>query len=651
MTKVYVDIETYSAADLPKVGVYRYAADPAFLILLAAWSVDGGPVEVDTDPAAMRARLQRHLDDPDTVFVAHNAAFERVCFSALLGMPPGAYLPPERWHDTQAVAAQQGWPQGLGMLARALGGERKDEAGTRLINLFSKPSRKGTRTLPAERPDEWLDYMLYCVQDVVTLVDVHQQLGGHATAAERQVFLTDQRINDRGISIDVPMARTAVQVAERNAEELKFEFVETTGYAVANPSSVQQVRAWLLATGLTEEQVPDLKKATVQALLDGPLDADQRRALELRQDLALVASKKFASASNSALEDGRLRGSFRYFGAHTGRWAGRGVQLQNLPREQLETEAETAAAIDRLKRHHVADSYTLKALVRALFTGPFTVVDYSAIEARVLAWLAGEQWALDAFRAGRDIYVETAERMGGLTRSQGKVAVLALGYNGGINSLKAMGGARTYYDPATNLVVPAGEVTPDTPMRDMHDEEYRRLVEQWRRANSSIVRLWAALGDAFGDGGKVGQHLEVSASHDAMGRAVHLHLPSGRAISYRGTKWERYRQPAPDGRMVAKEGWRYADPRNPFNAAQRIGTYGGRLAENATQAVARDILAEALVRLEERGYRVVGHVHDEVLVEGEHDVDEVAAVMSELPSWATDLPIAGEGYTADRYRK
>jgi DNA polymerase len=273
----------------------------------------------------------------------------------------------------------------------------------------------------------------------------------------------------------------------------------------------------------------------------------------------------------------------------------------------------------------------LKKLVRALFVGPFTVVDYSAIEARVVAWLAREEWALQAFRDHRDIYVETAARMSTpgneLTRFQGKVAVLALGYNGGINSLRAMGA-------------------------EGDDEDLKRLVVQWRKSNSRITRLWQKLGDAFSDTGEAGPHLRLTESEDKLGRALHMWLPSGRAITYHGVKWERYVVVDPKtGKMVHKEGWRYADPKNPFNYRQRIGTYGGRLTENATQAVARDIMAEALVRLEDKGFRPVAHVHDEIIVEGEHDVEEIKAIMTEVPSWAEGLPIDGEGFTCARYRK
>lgn len=312
------------------------------------------------------------------------------------------------------------------------------------------------------------------------------------------------------------------------------------------------------------------------------------------------------------------------------------LMLKDLDPERAESykasclEQTTEAFIMALLDGESVTNDDLKRGVRPLFQGPFTVVDYAAIEARVIAWLAGEWWAIEAFLAGRDIYVETAERMSTpshpLGRSEGKVAVLALGYQGAINSLRAMGA-------------------------EGNDAALDRLVKQWRKANAKIVRLWADLEDAFANTGKAGR-LTVTESEDKMGRAVHMHLPSGRSISYHGVRWERFKVVDPvTGKTKTKEGWRYADPKAPFNPNQRIQTYGGRLTENATQAVARDIMAEALVRLEDRGYKVVAHVHDEIIVEGEHDWREISKIMCEIPEWAQGLPVDGDGFTCSRYRK
>lgn len=630
--RLRIDIETRSRVDLKKYGVYPYAACPDFRILMASWSLDGSTVR--TALSSKEIRAIPGLDDPDVTKVAHNAQFERVCFSRFQGLPVGTYLPPEHWHDTQAVATEYGWPMSLDALAKAIGADPKDSAGTRLINLFCKPNRKGGWNGPDTHPMEWLEFIAYCEQDVETLAQVDDLLGDFPTETERRVFFTDQHINDHGIKIDRTLAEQASAAAEDNRMEQELRVMHLTG--VANPGSQPQFLAWCKAD--ISPRIPNLQAATIEKLLASPkLSPVQREVLELRQELALVASKKFTTALAAVGPDDRLRGTLKFFGAHTGRWSGRGTQVQNLPREAFtivdpQTDKEVhdpvaeEAAIARLVLEGEASSLDLKKLVRPLFIGDpgFTVVDYASIEARVIAWLADEEWALEAFRKGRDIYVETANRMGGLTRAQGKVAVLALGFAGGINSLRVMGAE--------------GE-----------DRELQFLVDQWRRANRQIVRLWMDLADAVADAGSVpepvGQHLAVSRS----GETVRLHLPSGRAIVYHGMRWERYRVIDPStGKSKAKEGWRYDDPKKP---GMRIGTYGGRLAENATQATARDILAEALVRLHSRGYHPVAHVHDEILVEGLHPVAEVAGVMCQSPAWAAGMPISAEGFTTTRYRK
>lgn len=602
---------------------YRYAEDPDFAFLMVAWAVDDGPVQVAFTREEINGIPYRH--DPDTLKVAHNAAFERICFSRQGRRSVGSYLPPEEWHDTMAIAGEKGYPQSLGKLAVALGVEEKDEAGTALINWFCKPDRNGNFRRPEDHPEKWQRFVEYCRQDVVTLRAVHRKLGGWPNHTERSVYHTDQRINDRGMRLDLELAAAAETTAEDNRLTDELEISAITG--VANPGSRDQLMAWFRERSDQEERgaaaaypgaVPfdhpnDLQAATVEKLLQQDLPGDVRRVLELRQGLALVAAKKFTAGLLASNSDGRMRGGFRFFGAHTGRWAGKGVQPHNFPREQLATEAETSAAILDVKMGLGADALTLKALVRPMIMGPLTVVDYAAIEARVISWLAGEQWALDAFNDGRDIYVETAGRMGPqYSRRHGKVAVLALGYNGGVNSLRALGATGT-------------------------DDELQGIVNTWRSANQRIVRFWKDLETAFRSGGPVGEHLRVES--DGGDRAIVL--PSGRSIVYHDVhaRWK-------ETQYGRKLGLDFQDPRTGF----RTSTYGGRLSENVTQAVARDVLAEALVRLEARGYPVVGHVHDEVLVEGS-DVPGVTAVMTESPPWAGGLPIAAEGDTCDRYRK
>jgi DNA polymerase len=604
---LFVDIETKSGTDLTESGVYRYVEDPDFEILMAAWSVDGGEVLAATGEDNIRNIPG--LFNPSVVKVAHNAAFERVCFSRLAGLPSGTYLDPEQYHDTQAVAGERGYPQKLERLAVALGAEPKDPAGAALIRFFCMPKRGGGFNRPQDHPEKWAAFVSYCKQDVSTLIDVHNLLGDFPTAMERAVYLADQRINDRGIRVDLELARNAAAAAEDNQMTQELEVMNLTG--VANPNSNPQMLAWLRSSGLS---VPNMQAATVERLLSsGSLTYTQRRVLELRQELALVASKKYTTALASASGGDRLRGCFRFFGAHTGRWTGSGVQPQNLPREHLDSDAEVEAAILDLALGLGGEATTLKALVRPMFLVDGAVVDYAAIEARVLSWLAGEEWALEAFRVGRDIYVETAERMGGLTRFQGKVAVLALGYNGGTAALRRMGA-------------------------EGDDAALQYLVTQWRRANPAVVEMWKTMEQAFWLGGKVGEHLRVERTRPG---SRYIHLPSGRSIAYHEVT-----RSAVETEYGPKMRIQFVDPRRGF----RTDTYGGKLSENVTQAVARDLLAEALVRLDAAGLTVVGHVHDEVLVEG-GSVDEVTKWMTQQPDWAAGLPLDGEGFTCGRYKK
>lgn len=621
-SRLYIDIETRSRVDLKKSNVYRYVEDPDFAILLAAYAIDDGPIVLASTPEEIAAIP--YLRDPSVEKVAHNAAFERICFSAFYGLPVGTYLDPAEWDDTMPLASEHGYPASLDGAAKALGAPEKDSAGAHLIRYFSVPNRKGTFNGPEDSPERWEEFGRYVVQDVDTLREIARRLPAWPPG-ERELFVADQRINDRGIRLDRPLAEAAVDAGEINLIEQELEFIGLTG--VANPNSLPQVLAWFESHGLP---LPNLRAETVEATLKELRSAPENardevaiRVLELRQDLALVASKKYLSALGSVSSDDRLRGAFRFFGAHTGRWAGRGVQLHNLPRAQLDSEEETEAAIAALHAGDGAGSYTLKALVRALFTGPFVVSDYSAIEARVVAWLAGEQWVLDAFEAGRDIYVETAGRMFDLDeeaararRHEGKVAVLALGYNGGVGSLRAMGAEGV-------------------------DAHLQGLVDRWRRTNPAIVEMWKDLDRAFYHGGEVGSgRIRV----EVEGRDRYLRLPSGRAITFHGVAAKTEMGPFGPRRRLT-----FRDPRRNW---ARVDTYGGRLTENVTQAVARDVLGASLIELAERGYSVVGHVHDEVLVEGgPEDLDEVVDAMCAKPSWAEGLPIAAEAFTTARYRK
>lgn len=663
MSRLHIDLETRSQVDLKTAGVYRYVRCPDFKILMASWSLDGSPIRTALSDDEIQAIPG--LWDPDVTKVAHNAAFERVCFSEF-GMrryngsmtwdPP--YLPPEQWDDTQARAGALGYPQSLGRLALELGAAPKDSAGSRLISLFSKPRRDGGWNGPETHPLEWLDFIAYCEQDVDTLVEIDKRLGDFPTEHERAVYHTDQRINDRGIAIDLELAEEAVRAGVIVTQAQKERVTEITEGAVANAKSVDQLKAWLHQRG---QPLPNLQAKTVKEWLEQVIPDDVREVLELRQELALAAPAKFASALESHV-DGRLHGGFHYFGAHTGRWAGRRTQPHNLPRlaftrtrpdgkEEWDRVAEMEAILT-LKLGGLVSAEELKKLVRPLFVGPFTVVDYRSIEAFVIAWLAGEDWVLEVAQDHtRDIYVETAERMGGLTRPQGKIAVLALGFGGGSGSLRAMAGDRDYM-PEGSLQAERGQseacgvITGYEAKRilDATDEElYDRFVNPWRAANPNTVRLWRKIENAFLAGGSAGPHLYV----ERDGNDRYVRLPSGRAICYHKCGFRKMRKFNKRTReWEVKKVLSFWSPQG--KAAE---TYGGRLAENATQAVARDLLADALVRLEAQGYPVALHVHDEVGVEGQHDVELIWKIVTTAPSWAEGLPVDGEGFVTERYRK
>ena len=402
--------------------------------------------------------------------------------------------------------------------------------------------------------------------------------------------------------MDADLIVRAMAADEVNRTEALAETAALTG--CANPNSVTQLGKWL--------GMPSLAADAVTAQLAVEDDPARRRVLELRQVVAGSAVKKYGAAQAMRCADGRARGQFRFFGAHTGRWSGRGVQLQNLPREHFETLTERDAVLLDLDLGLGATPRELKALIRPMLLGPLTVVDFSQIEARVIAWLAGEQWVLDAFKGGRDIYVETAEAMGPrFTRQQGKTAVLACGFGGSVGALRRMGAVGS-------------------------DEYLMPIVEGYRKANAAIVRLWYGLWDAFLYGGSYGP-LTVK----KLGKDRHLILPSGRAIVYRSV--QRF-QGADDDRPQ----WYFHGGRG------RAKLWHGVIVENVTQAVARDLLAAALLQLdhiEDTRHSVIGHVHDEVILEGEHEVAAIVELMCAAPDWAAGLPMGAAGFVCDRYQK
>lgn len=641
MRTLSIDIETFSKASLPSVGVYRYAADESFRILLLAYAVDGGEVQI-VDLASgeqIPGDVLDALEDPGVVKSAFNAAFERVCLSAHLGRR----LDPEGWRCSMVWASFAGVPLDLAGVATALRLDtEKMGEGKNLIRYFSLPARPTKanggreRNLPEHAPEAWETFKAYCKRDVEVELAITKQL--HAMpmpAREWDNYRDDQRINDRGVRIDDALAAGAVRADTEGRAETLERMRELTG--VDNPASVTQLLTWLHAQGL---QIDSLAKADVAAALEGA-HGDVAEVLALRQEMAKSSVKKYERMLACRCPDGRAHGLLQFMGAgRTGRWAGRLVQVQNLPRQSI-SDLEAAADLVRTGHADMLETLwgsapqVLSELIRAAFVAEpgsrFLVADYSAIEARTIAWLAGEQWVLDLFEAGGDIYCETGTRMfrqvvekHSPLRQRAKVAVLACGYQGGVGALKTMGGEKL----------------------GLSEEEMADIVAAWRAANPAIARLWwdinAAAIAVIKDGGTrtVGR---IRLAHDKG--ALIITLPSGRPLVYPSPRIGENRF---GGESITHMGvginrkW------------GRIETYGGKLTENIVQATARDILAHAIARLERSGYPVVMHIHDEVVTEvpeGEGSVDELCALMSQAPPWADGLPLAAEGFESTYYRK
>lgn len=654
-TLMFIDFETYSSVNLRDCGAYPYMASPDFapLIMTYRYGVDG-QTKIAQGEAEIKWALRGLNEREHVTFVAHNANFERLVLSRIFDYAPGTFIPPERFIDTMAMGRSLGFPGSLADLSRALHVEEKDSAGTALIAMFCVPSKKtGRAATPEERPEEWAAFCRYAIQDVDTMVEVYTALTtryGGFPEGEREVWNADQRINDRGILVDAELAVRCMDIAAV-VKDLHLQHMGRIS-GLANPNSTAQVVAWvnrrLVEAGVMDGQndVPVFKdtgtplksvdKASVAYLLSRTdLPRDVRTFLEERAASNAASVAKFKAMTNRLGVGNRVRGTIQYFGAHTGRWAGRGVQLQNLPSVTAGDDEKTQAFVDRVM-NEPAENFSiseLKPLIRGALMAPagqtLTVCDYSAIEARVLAWLAGEEWVLEAFRAGRDIYIETAARMYHVPyeeakplRKKGKVAVLALGYGGGINALKAMGAEGT-------------------------DAELEEIKQTYRAANPRIAKFWADMDRAMRNrSGRVGEYITV---HPKANGLVTIKLPSGRELLYHKLHF----------RTVSKfdkevEALHFLDPKSHRAV---IPTYGGRLTENVTQAVARDVLAHALVNLDRENVPVVAHVHDEVIVEGGVTVERMKELMGAgvgnplAPPWSEGLPLAAEGYYCARYRK
>lgn len=640
-SELHLDIETYSTVDLKKNTVYRYVEDKHWMILICSWCIGQG--EIHTAYGHEEISGIPGLFDPNVKKIAHNSDFERINFSALKGLPVGTYIDPEEYIDTAVLASLWGYPRSLKGFCKVVGGEAKDEAGGRLINMFSVPNRRGGRTLPEERPANWDAYVEYNRQDVISMRDNIYRLGkGFPSTAEYEAWITATRINDRGIKIDTALAGAAHRQYEDNKKKDLARVKEITG--LANPNSVQQFKGWLADQGFEMESID---KAHVTELLErDDLPDEVREAVERKQLAALSAATKYVIAQGSTNSDGRLRGTIKYSNANTGRMTGVTLSPHNLPRDHFtdadgehNTEAEQAA-IDKLLAGVHVGSEDLKKLVRPLLVGPFTVSDYSAIEARLTAWAAGEDSVLESFRNGEDIYVATAERMGGakagFDRQRGKSATLGCGFGGGAGALLNLGGAKIY---------PKG--TPD----DVIWEGLTSLVETWRVAHPHIVSWWKQVHTAFDKGGPASRRIPVDV--EIVGNDRYVWLPSGRALVYHNCRREYVQPKDRNGKPLPYRRRAWVCDAVVGNGTQRRIVGGPTQVENIIQAIGRDLLTHALVNVERAGFRTVTHVHDEIVTEttGGLTVERLSSLMCDLPDWAEGLPVEAAGYTTQRYRK
>ena len=671
---LYTDIETYSATDIRSAGSYKYMDDPAFEILLLSFAWDDGPVGVLdlTDPSD-HEELQdiiAGLKDPDVIKIAHNSAFERRAYHRAFCF----YQPPEQWVDTMILCAMNGLPMSLESAGEVLGlEEQKIKEGAALISYFCKPCKPTisnggrTRNLPQHAPDKWERFKAYAKRDVEVMRTIHKMLKRYQIPDfERELWATDARINERGVLVDIAFAESAIAVDDAFTAEHTKEMQLLTG--LDNPNSVAQLKEWLATVGI---DCDSLNKETVGDLQKTVLDPTTKRVLELRQLLGKTSTTKYKAMTAAACEGNRVRGLLQYYGAgRTGRWAGRLVQVQNLPQNHLDhigtvREIVRNRDLETLELCYDSVPDVLSQLIRTAFIAKdghtFLVADYSAIEARVIAYLAGEQWRMDVFAKGGDIYCSSASQMfkvpvekngiNGHLRQKGKVAELACGYGGGVAALKAFGAEKM----------------------GLTEEEMQDIVTQWRLASPTIPRLWRRIEDAakaaiqnpgrrcavlrkYQDVERARQNEAVtggkgySAEFNAGGTvctfwrdkdALRCKLPSGRVLSYWGARLDN------DGKIC------FMGQNQTTRKWERTDTWGGKLVENVVQAFARDCLAVALLRLEKAGFEICFHVHDEIVAEAPDGArwEDMAKIMGKPIDWAPGLLLRADGYDTKFYMK
>ncbi|WP_274355954.1 DNA polymerase [Ligilactobacillus salivarius] len=643
MKIISIDIETYASANLGKTGVYRYAASADFELLLFGYAVDFGAVQVVdlTQGEQIPDDILQALDDPRIIKSAFNAQFERVCLSRFAGHR----LDPSGWHCSRVWSATLGLPLSLKDVGTVLGlDKQKLTAGKELVKYFCTPctptkaNHQRTRNFPYHAPDKWQDFKYYNQRDVEVEMEISQKLRRYPVPqSEWELYWMDQRINDRGIEIDQTLVKNAITCDTTFREHYLTKSQKLTG--LENPNSPIQLKNWLNEHGV---QVDSLAKAAVSDLVQNTT-GDVKEVLNLRQLLSKSSIKKYVAMQNAICPDGRVHGLLQFYGAtRTGRWAGRLVQVQNLPRNSL---SELQAVRELVKQGNfeilgmLYDSVpdVLSQLIRTAFIPKagcsFYVADFSAVEARVIAWLSGEAWRQKAFANNKDIYCESASQMFGVPvvkhgingelRQKGKIAELALGYGGSVGALKAMG--------ATKM--------------GLTDDELPPLVSMWREASPKIVQFWWDVDKAAKD--CIRTHLPTKThgmNFTYQGNCLFIELRSGRKLCYP--------QPKIGINRFGSESITFMGI-NTVKKWGRIETYGAKLVENIVQATSHDLLALAMQRLEKAGYPSVMHIHDETVIEAPSgkSLDDIIAIMTETPAWTKGLILNAAGFIGNFYQK
>ena len=645
MKTLSIDIETYSDVPLQKTGVYRYCESPNFEILLFAYSVDNVPVEV-VDLACgekIPEEVLAALEDENVIKWAFNASFERICLSRFLGYPTGEYLNPESWRCSMIWSATMGLPLSLEGVGAVLGLEKqKLTEGKDLIKYFCQPcaptktNGQRTRNRPFHAPDKWAAFKRYNIRDVETEMGIQQKLRKFPVPdSVWEEYHIDQEINDRGVRLDMELVHQAIEMDTRSREELTEAMKHLT--ALENPNSVQQMKQWLSDKGLETESLD--KKSVAELLKTAPPELCD--VLTLRQQLAKSSVRKYQAMEKTVCEDGRARGMFQFYGANrTGRFSGRNIQLQNLPQNHLPDLAEARALVRigdfsgvELLYEDVPD--TLSQLIRTAFIPregtQFLVADFSAIEARVIAWFADERWRQEVFANGGDIYCASASQMfkvpvekhgiNGHLRQKGKIAELALGYGGSTGALKAMGAIEM----------------------GLTEEELPPLVDAWRQANPNIVKFWWDVDRAVMEAVKY-KHTttDYGLTFSCRSGMLFITLPSGRKLAYVKPKVGTNKF---GGECITYEGV------GATKKWERLDSYGPKFVENIVQATARDILCYAMRTL--RCCSIVMHIHDELVIEADPKVslDAVCEQMGRTPPWAKGLLLRADGYATPFYKK